>query len=187
MKKYNFVWVLCTLMTVMTGCNLFNNTPNQPVTPTEPTDDNAPVAAYMVYSFGTDDDMLKIFNITLEYYDADGTKKSEKLKETSWSKRVETQSLPAKLGVRVLLSINSNYSINPYNIEKISYYVSYISAAINSEGKETGERYLRSLDKDQDCASDKILTWLESYSSHPSYLLLQYDDKGSATVSTSWE
>lgn len=187
MKKSKMLWLLGAIMTFATGCNLFNNNPDKPTTPTEPaTDDKTPVGAYMTYTFGTNDDLLNMFNITIEYYDEDGKVQTVKLKETAWSKRVDTKSLPAKLGFRILFTINGNYSISPTKVETISYYLSYITGATNAEGKAIDKGLDDSYHVDMDCASGKLEKWLQNYSSHPSHYVFKYDEKGVAK-SSNWE
>ena len=188
MKKSKIVWLLCAMMTFATGCNMINNNPDQPTKPTEPVaDDTTPVGAYMTYTFGTNDDLLNMFNVTIEYYDENGKVQSEKIKETAWSKRVDAKSLPAKLGFRILFTLNGNYSISPTKVETISYYYSYLTGPTNAEGKVIiGKGSNDSLNFDQDCASGKLEKWLESYSSHPSHYVFKYDSKGVAT-SSNWE
>ena len=177
---------LCAMMmALLTGCNF--NTPQQPVTPLDPEDDeDASQAVQATYTYGTTDDQLKFFNITIEYYDGDGTKKQEQIKESSWGKSVKSKSLPATFGMRILYTLNTNYSISPTKVEYIGYYYSIDSYAINGAGKMVGTRYHEYKEVDEDCASAKIEKWLESYSSHPSSLLLKYDKDGKATWST-WE
>ena len=187
MKKSKIAWLLCAMMTFATGCNLIKNNPDQPSQPTDPVaDDTTPVGAYMTYTFGTNEDLLNMFYVTIEYYDEDGKVQSVKLKETAWSKRVDTKSLPAKLGFRILLSINGNYSISPTKVETISYYLSYITGATNAEGKAIDKGLNDSYHVDTDCASAKLEKWLESYSSHPSHYVFKYDSNGVAT-SSNWE
>ena len=186
MKKSKMVWLLGAMMTLATGCNLFNNNPDKPSTPTEPaTDDTTPVGAYMTYTFGTNDDLLNMFNVTIEYYDENGEVQSVKLKETAWSKRVDAKSLPAKLGFRILFTINGNYSISPTKVETISYYYSYLTGPTNAAGKVIGDGLNDSYHTDADCASGKLEKWLETYSKHPSHYVFQYDSKGVPT-SANW-
>lgn len=171
------------MMTLLTGCNV--NTPQDSTTSAEK-EDNTPVAAKATYAFGTHEDQLKVLNVTIEYYDSDGTKKQEAVKETTWSKSVQSQSLPATFGMRILYKLNTNYSISPTKTEHIGYYFSYTSSTVNKTGKQVGEVNAKSIDVDEDCASGKIESWIKSYSSHPSSLLIKYDSKGNATTAA-WE
>ena len=177
---------LCAMMmALMTGCNF--NTPQQPVTPLDPEEEEGtPLAVKTTYSYATHDDQLKFFNITIEYYDGDGTKKQEQIKETTWVKSVESKSLPANFGMRILYKLNTNYSISPTKVEWIGYDYSIDSYAVDKNGKLVGERYHKYVEFDEDCASAKLEKWLESYSNHPSSLFIKYDKTGKGTFST-WE
>ena len=62
--------------------------------------DRTPVAAAMEYKMELGDQMLALFNMTIEYYDSDGTLKSEPMTQNTWTKKVRAK-LPVTLGMRV--------------------------------------------------------------------------------------
>jgi len=170
---------VAAVMTALMGCNPVKNDPDQPSKPTEPAEpDNTPVGAFMNYSFATYEDLLDVFNIDIEYYDEKGNIQKLRLKEAAWGLRVDTKSLPAKFGMRVLFSLNSSYSLNPYDVVNISYDYSYNSSATNSDGKAVGEHYKKAFSTELDCESGKILQWLDSYATHPASFMFEYDASG---------
>ena len=63
-------------------------------------DNHKPVAASLNATLTAGDDLMKYFDLTVDYYDANGKLQSEPLKEAKWEKTIKA-SLPATLGVRL--------------------------------------------------------------------------------------
>ena len=85
--------VLCCAMitTVFTACGSDDDNTTKP-------DANKAVAAVMDYSLTTSDEMLAIFDLTIEYYDANSNVQTEQMTGKTWAKKV-TAKLPATLGL----------------------------------------------------------------------------------------
>lgn len=80
-------------------------------------DTNKPVAASMKASLTVGDDLINYFDLTVDYYDANGKIQSEPLKEGKWEKTIKA-SLPATLGVRLKAQLKDG--IDPATIDLIS-------------------------------------------------------------------
>ena len=81
-------------------------------------DNHKPVAASLNVTLTVGDDLVKYFDLTVDYYDADGKLQSETLKEAKWEKTIKA-SLPATLGVR-LKAIRLKDGVDPATIDLIS-------------------------------------------------------------------
>ena len=96
--------VLCcsAMMYLLSSCN-------KPVNP--PTSEKK-LEAEMTYKFRANSKIRSHFDVTVEYYDADGQVKSEQVTdEGSFEKKVRTK-LPCKLGMRVLLQVKEGQDVN---------------------------------------------------------------------------
>ena len=80
-------------------------------------DSNKPVAASMKATLSVGDDLIKYFDLTIDYYDANGKLQSEPLKETKWEKTIKA-SLPATLGVRLKAQLKDG--VDPTTIDLLS-------------------------------------------------------------------
>jgi hypothetical protein len=80
-------------------------------------DSNKPVAASMKATLSVGDDLIKYFDLTIDYYDATGKLQSEPLKETKWEKTIKA-SLPATLGVRLKAQLKDG--VDPTTIDLLS-------------------------------------------------------------------
>jgi major membrane immunogen (membrane-anchored lipoprotein) len=80
-------------------------------------DTNKPVAASMNATLSVGDDLIKYFDLTIDYYDANGKIQSETLKEAKWEKTIKA-SLPATLGVRLKAQLKDG--VDPTTIDLLS-------------------------------------------------------------------
>ena len=80
-------------------------------------DSNKPVAASMNATLTVGDDLIKYFDLTVDYYDANGKLQSEPMKEAKWEKTIKA-SLPATLGVRLKAQLKDG--VDPATIDLIS-------------------------------------------------------------------
>ena len=97
--------VLCcsAMMYLLSSCN------KQPANPPTP---EKKLEAEMTYKFRANSKIRSCFDVTVEYYDADGQVKSEQVTdEGSFEKKVRT-TLPCKLGMRVLLQVKEGQDVN---------------------------------------------------------------------------
>lgn len=80
-------------------------------------DNHKPVAASLNATLTAGDDLMKYFDLTVDYYDANGKLQSEPLKEAKWEKTIKA-SLPATLGVRLKAQLKDG--VDPATIDLIS-------------------------------------------------------------------
>ena len=80
-------------------------------------DNHKPVAASLNATLTAGDDLMKYFDLTVDYYDANGKLQSESLKEAKWEKTIKA-SLPATLGVRLKAQLKDG--VDPATIDLIS-------------------------------------------------------------------
>ena len=80
-------------------------------------DDFKPVAASLNATLSVGDDLIKYFDLTVDYYDADGKLQSEPLNEAKWEKKIKA-SLPVTLGVRLKAQLKDG--VDPATIDLIS-------------------------------------------------------------------
>ena len=80
-------------------------------------DNRKPVAASLNATLTAGDDLMKYFDLTVDYYDANGKLQSEPLKEAKWEKTIKA-SLPATLGVRLKAQLKDG--VDPATIDLIS-------------------------------------------------------------------
>lgn len=81
-------------------------------------DSNKPVAASMNATLTVGDDLIKYFDLTVDYYDANGKLQSEPMKEAKWEKTIKA-GLPATLGVR-LKATQLKDGVDPATIDLLS-------------------------------------------------------------------
>lgn len=80
-------------------------------------DNHKPVAASLNATLTAGDDLMKYFDLTVDYYDANGKLQSEPLKEAKWEKTIKA-SLPATLGVCLKAQLKDG--VDPATIDLLS-------------------------------------------------------------------
>jgi hypothetical protein len=101
MKKIYFL-TLCLAMATMVGCDKSGGDNGGEETP-------ADVSADVTYSVNDGADMVVLFDITVEYTDATGTK-SEAIASLPWSKSVHVAKIPFTASLKVTYVAKSNYA-----------------------------------------------------------------------------
>ena len=126
--------VLCCAMTttVLTACGGSDDSGNVPGP------DKTPVAGVMEAKFEVSEDIIKYLDVTVEYYDADGSVKKEQMDKTTWSKQVKAK-LTAKLGARLLMKLKDGVDVSTLTNTTFAYSYSYRCAAVTSSDVEVGE------------------------------------------------
>jgi major membrane immunogen (membrane-anchored lipoprotein) len=80
-------------------------------------DNHKPVAASLNATLTAGDDLMKYFDLTVDYYDANGKLQSEPLKEAKWEKTIKAN-LPATLGVCLKAQLKDG--VDPATIDLLS-------------------------------------------------------------------
>ncbi len=167
---------LCVMLMsgIMTSCKDKNDSENS-------SSDKA-TAAFMQFSFATTDEMMQIFDFNVEYYDENGSLKNDKLTEAAWSKRINSSSLPAKLGFRVKLEMKKNVSLPGDKKVLISYSHSYTSSAMDADHKAVGDLKRGSSDVESEIKSTQVEGWAKEHAAKPLIqVAFDYDANGNAS------
>ena len=182
MKKTVFLAALicCAMTTVFTSCDKYDDNKLKPET-----EDTTPVAAVMNYTLKVGDDILGSFNLTVEYYNAEGKLQTEPMTQSEWKKSVKAN-LPVNLGAR--LKIQLKEGINFDNIEKfnVSYGYSFNGYAVSANDKVVGNQVSGGTDTSMSMKGDKVIEWSERRADGLVKFLYSFAADGQAT-STSWE
>ena len=164
--------------TVFTACGSDDDDNN-------PVDDTTPVAAMMNYSLTVGDVMFNYFDLTVEYYDANGKVQSEQITQNSWTKNVKAK-LPATLGARLKVQLKSGVDISTYEKVSVSYGYNFMGYAVSATDKVVSDAVGHGTSISSDMKSDKVSEWLESHADGLVKFLYVFDAKGQPTNS-SWQ
>ena len=175
------VAVCAAMMLVAMSCNLISG--NNPVTPPSGSNDStstsdASMKVTTWYSFPTNEDMLDLFYIKVEYLDGDGKMQTVTLNDDAWVVQVESKKLPAKLGMRVNITMKGTADLTKYQSVNINYTVSAISRLFDAQGKKTGDDHKHIVDVELELAPNKVSQWVEEYKKNPVEFWYEYDANG---------
>ena len=122
--------------------------------------DETPVAAVMEHTITVTDMMFSTFDFTIDYYDTDGTIKSEAMTGKEWTKTVLAP-LPSTLGGCLRGTLKEGVDIS--SEEKITAECHYLYAcyAVNKDGEFVGAYDSKTLSKDLDVKRSKLTDWLD--------------------------
>lgn len=115
------------------------------------------------FTFIISDETLAVFDVTAEYYDANGKVQNEKLTQSTFKKTVKAK-LPAYLGARLLLNVKPGVDVS--SIEKVSatYGFDYNAWCENAKGGK-GVVTMKNDQKHVSMSGDKVENWLSKNSS----------------------
>ena len=182
MKKFlmTIAAVLCCAMTttVFTACGSDDDN-NKPVT------DTTPVAAVMDYKLETTDAMLATFDLTIEYYDADGKVQTEKMTQKSWTKKVRAK-LPATLGARLKAQLKAGVDVSTQEKVTVAYGYNFMGYAVSATDLVVGDAVGHGTNTTLDMKGEKVNEWLEQHADGIVKFLYVFDAKGLPTNS-SWQ
>ena len=184
MKKFlmTFAAVLCCAMTttLFTACGGDDDDDNK-----NPAEDLTPKAAVMDCEITVGDDMLNTFNLTIEYYDANGKVQSEKLTQKSWSKKVKA-SLPAKVGARLLLQIKDGVDVASAETFTAVYGYSYQAYAVTASDKVVSNIAAGGINTTLPMKGEKVADWVRKHYDGLVQVLYNFSSTGMG-LSASWE
>ena len=163
------------VMTCWMSCRPVNQ-PSDPSKPTEP--DHSPKTARMQYAFATNDEMVDLFYIRIDYLDENGKTQTVTLNESTWSLSVQSKALPAKFGMKVNITMRGMADLTKYDVVPINYGWSYVTTALDSDGLSVGDVHRNAGDVEMDVSPIKVSTWLEEYAKHPIEFSVEYDADG---------
>ena len=145
--------VLCcsAMMYLLSSCN-------KPVNPPTP---EKKLAAEMTYKFRVNAKIRSHFDVTVEYYDADGQVKSEQVTdEGSFEKKVRTK-LPCKLGMRVLLQVKEGQDVNTMRSLGAAYTYDVMGYVVDDDDYVVSDVAQASEEVSLVVAEGKVAEWYE--------------------------
>jgi len=173
--------VLCCAMTttVFTACGSDDDSG------TSKSEDTTPVAAVMEYSFTSSDAMLATFDLTIEYYDANGRVQTEPMTQNTWTKKV-TAKLPATLGARLKVQVKAGIDTSTAETIPVAWGYQYMGYAVSATDKVVSNVVTKGNSKAYDMEGDKLSEWLDFYADGLVKYLFVFDTKGQVTEG-SWQ
>lgn len=147
-------------------------------------DDTKPVSAVMEYSLTVGDNMLAALNLTIEYYDADGTVKTEQMTQKSWTKKVKAK-LPITLGARLKAQLKDGVDVSSWEKFTAAYGYNYNGYAVSASDLVVGNIVAKGTESSLDMKGDKVPEWLERHTDGLIKFAFDFAEGGQAT-SRSW-
>lgn len=144
-----------------------------------PVDDKKPVAVDMDYAFSTTNDMLNIFDLTIEYYGDNGTVQTEKMTSTQWKKSVKPK-IPATVGARLLAKVKDGVDVASMEKVTISYAYEYAGQAVSSDNYVVGTVIGGGTGQNLTMAGSKVAEHLNKYKDGLVKFLYKYSSSGNA-------
>ena len=166
-------------MTVFTACGSDDDDNYNPA------GDTTPVGAVMEYSLETSDAMLATFDLTIEYYDANGKVQTEQMTAKSWKKNVKAK-LPATLGARLKAQLKSGVDVSTQEKVTVSYGYNYMGYAVSATDKVVSDVVSHGNSSSLDMKGEKVSEWLERHADGLVKFLYVFAANGQPT-SSSWQ
>lgn len=142
-----------------------------------------PYAVEMTYTLSTTEDMLKYFDITVDYYNAAGRIQNEQVTNTEWKKTV-SHKLPATLGARATVKLKEGVDVK--SINRVSLKTDRKSYAYKTV-TETGtmvEYQNFNTPSTMTIKGEDIEDWISKHNGELSNYLLDFDKEGNTTSAT---
>ena len=162
---------------LMTGCNKDKNEPDDPQNP----DAGPAVAARADATFIVSKDMLKLLDITIDYYSSDGSQKQLAL--TTEEFHLDTKAaLPAKAGMLVSLKIKDG--VDPASFEEVDFrsHIAFKCAAVDANDIIIGEMHkVDGVSLGAIMAGKNAQTFVDAWNKeHPASFLFDFDKDGNS-------
>ena len=136
----------------------------------------------MEYKMELGDQMLALFNMTIEYYDSDGTLKSEPMTQNTWTKKVRAK-LPVTLGMRVRGQVKPGVDIDSQEKILCSYGYSCNGYAVSATDLVVGNIENNGSSTSYEVSSETKAEWVQHIISGFAGFLVDFDANGRATSS----
>lgn len=145
-----------------------------------------PASATAEYAVSVNDEMLEALVVTVEYYDSDGSLKTENL-TGPWAKTIESQ-LPAEVGARVFFAVKDSFDASVSEIIHLAYGMEISGYIVNSDGT-TREEVLHYTHADtKTIKTDRLAEWVGYYAENGVFSArYQITDSGAWFTSLPWE
>ena len=185
MKKFFYLFlILCLGAAVMTSCSEKNTPSGETEKPDDKEKtDGVPDAALLEFTFNANEDMFKVFAISLDYYDTNGKIQNHELKDTAaCSLYVISTGLPATLGYRINFTRRPNVDLSQFTQFRVLYKYKHRSCAIDANDEPVGPDQARSIRTEELMDPEQIDAWLEKYNAKPVAYRYEFDKDGKCTV-----
>lgn len=144
-----------------------------------PVDGNKSVAVAMNYTFKTSEDMLKNFDLTIEYYGDNGTVQSEQMTTILWQKTVRPK-LPTTVGARLLVKVKDGVDVASMEAVAIAFSYQFNGMAVNSKDEITGSVIGGGSGETLTMAGNKVAEYLTKHQDGLVKYLYKYSSDGNA-------
>ena len=142
------------------------------------------MAASLNATLTVGEDLLKYFDLTIDYYDANGKLQSEPLKEAKWEKKIKA-SLPATLGVRLGAQLKDGVDPATIDLLNVKSSITYLYEIL--EANDGIINYFGSSDEGSySINGSDIPEWLNDEGKKIKHVLYTFDANGKYSVS-SWK
>lgn len=171
MKKVFFYSIaLLVSAMLMVGCK-GKNEPQTPVQPEQQdTTEVKPAGVLFYYQFDVTDDMRKVGEFTVSYYDKEGNVQTEKLTDSNTWKKTIVSGYPTKFGVKVDLALKADFDSTQFEVFQALTYYEYKVYTVDAEGNRLkngkGKSYISSASPIQ-MAPGMIEKYFEKYKNKP--------------------
>ena len=155
---------------------------DEPQDPTDPENPQAQTAAAacMDLTFNSTAEMRQFFTLTLEYLNEKGEVVSEVVSTDEVVKKVQSESLPAKVGFRVLVAEKEGLDRSQFTQFKVNYGYECFIYTVDKDGKKVKDIAGPANDFINALAINKIDGWLNGYKAGLLKTLYEVDANGGA-------
>ena len=131
-KRYLYLAMVAVSALAMSFTSCKDNNEPQP----EPQKEKTPVASFMDFKATFDTLTIQMCDISFEYYEGAGNKKTEKVTTTVWERNLETKGLNATYGYHMNIDIKADLdtTINEHFVVAFGY--EYKSGLLAEDGTE---------------------------------------------------
>ena len=164
------------MSSLMISCDKTDE-PQQPTDPENPKAQTA-AAACMDLTFKSTAEMRQFFTRTLEYLNEKGEVVSEVIDKDQVVKKVQSESLPAKVGYHVLVAEKEGLDRSAFTQFQVNYGFECLIYTVDKDGKKVKDIAGPANDFINALAINKIDGWLEGYKAGLVSLLYQFDANG---------
>ena len=189
MKKNLFrisMVAMCAILMsgVMTSCSeKKNNTPDVPEEQ-QPTEEKIiPVAVRAEATYTTTEEVMKVFDLTVDYYDNEGKLQHVTLTEPKFNLNTKAP-LPNKAGMNVNLKLKDGINLESIDTVNVYYEFSSICVAVDANNEIAGDEHkIPNNPSEFNLPSSKVQAWLDTYAkAQPAGFLYEYDAEGYSKV-----
>lgn len=165
------VFCCAMTMTVFTACGDDDDNPY--------IDNKKPVAVLMNYSFTTTSETLNVFDLTIEYYDANGAIQTEQMTNAQWNKSLRTK-IPTTVGARLKAKVKSGVDVASMEKVTASYGYEYEGYPVSADNSVAGTVIGGGFNVNESMKGDKVAGWLDTNADGLVKFLYKYAADGNA-------